>query len=69
MIGRSPIIALTATATPKVQHDILKNLSILDADVFKSSFNRPNLYYEVKSKQDVTRRSLNILRTMPGSQE
>jgi len=50
-IGRSPIIALTATATPKVQHDIQKNLGILDADVFKSSFNRPNLYYEVKSSR------------------
>ena len=45
-----PIIALTATATPKVQEDILKNLKILDAKVFKSSFNRPNLYYEVRSK-------------------
>ena len=47
-----PIIALTATATPKVQSDILKNLDINDADVFKSSFNRPNLYYEVRSKTD-----------------
>ena len=47
-----PIIALTATATPKVQSDILKNLDITDADVFKSSFNRPNLYYEVRSKTD-----------------
>ena len=45
-----PIIALTATATPKVQEDILKNLKISDAKVFKSSFNRPNLYYEVRSK-------------------
>jgi ATP-dependent DNA helicase RecQ len=45
-----PIIALTATATPKVQEDILKNLKIVDAKVFKSSFNRPNLYYEVRSK-------------------
>ncbi len=47
-----PIIALTATATPKVQEDILKNLKITDAKVFKSSFNRPNLYYEVRSKTD-----------------
>lgn len=47
-----PIIALTATATPKVQEDILKNLRITDAKVFKSSFNRPNLYYEVRSKSD-----------------
>lgn len=45
-----PIIALTATATPKVQEDILKNLKITKAKVFKSSFNRPNLYYEVRSK-------------------
>jgi ATP-dependent DNA helicase RecQ len=45
-----PIIALTATATPKVQEDIQKNLKITDAKVFKSSFNRPNLYYEVRSK-------------------
>jgi len=45
-----PIVALTATATPKVQEDILKNLGILEANVFKSSFNRPNLYYEVRPK-------------------
>lgn len=51
-IGRAPIIALTATATPKVQNDILKNLGIMDAHVFKSSFNRPNLYYEVRDKID-----------------
>ena len=49
-IGIAPIIALTATATPKVQHDIQKNLGMLDAKVFKSSFNRPNLYYEVRQK-------------------
>jgi ATP-dependent DNA helicase RecQ len=47
-----PIIALTATATKKVQEDIIKNLGILDAVVFKSSFNRPNLFYEVKKKTD-----------------
>lgn len=51
-IGRAPLIALTATATPKVQHDIQKNLGMTDAKVFKSSFNRPNLYYEVKSKNN-----------------
>ena len=51
-IGRAPIIALTATATPKVQSDILKNLGIQSAEVFKSSFNRPNLYYEIRAKQD-----------------
>ena len=65
-IGRSPIIALTATATPKVQHDIQKNLGILDADVFKSSFNRPNLYYEVKSKQDVTKEIIKYIKNNPG---
>ena len=47
-----PVIALTATATPKVQEDILKNLQITDAKVFKASFNRPNLYYEVRPKTD-----------------
>jgi ATP-dependent DNA helicase RecQ len=66
MIGRSPIIALTATATPKVQHDIQKNLSILDADIFKSSFNRPNLYYEVKSKQDVTKEIIKYIKNNSG---
>lgn len=49
-IGKRPIIALTATATPKVQHDIQKNLGMTDAKVFKSSFNRENLYYEVRKK-------------------
>jgi ATP-dependent DNA helicase RecQ len=66
MIGRSPIIALTATATPKVQHDIQKNLSILDADEFKSSFNRPNLYYEVRSKQDVTKEIIKYIKNNLG---
>lgn len=47
-----PVIALTATATPKVQEDILKNLQITDATVFKDSFNRPNLYYEIKPKTE-----------------
>ena len=49
-IGRAPVIALTATATDKVRTDIKKSLGILDAQEFKSSFNRPNLYYEVRSK-------------------
>jgi ATP-dependent DNA helicase RecQ len=49
-IGRKPIMGLTATATPKVQSDIQKNLGMSDADVFKSSFNRPNLFYEVRPK-------------------
>jgi len=51
-IGAAPLIALTATATPKVQHDIQKNLGMLNAQVFKSSFNRANLYYEVRPKTD-----------------
>ncbi len=51
-IGIRPIIALTATATPKVQHDIQKTLGMLDANIFKSSFNRPNLYYEVRNKDE-----------------
>ncbi len=49
-IGKRPLIALTATATPKVQHDIQKNLGMTDATVFKSSFNRSNLYYEIRQK-------------------
>lgn len=49
-LGDVPIIGLTATATPKVQEDILKNLEMVDANVFKASFNRPNLYYEIKPK-------------------
>jgi ATP-dependent DNA helicase RecQ len=65
-IRRSPIIALTATATPKVQHDIQKNLGILQADEFKSSFNRPNLYYEVRSKQDVTKEIIKYIKNNPG---
>lgn len=51
-IGRAPVIALTATATPKVQSDIQKNLGMMDAKVFKSSFNRPNLYYEIRDKSN-----------------
>lgn len=49
-ICNRPVIALTATATPKVQHDIQKNLGMTDARIFKSSFNRPNLYYEIRPK-------------------
>ncbi|MEI8271302.1 MAG: DNA helicase RecQ [Paludibacter sp.] len=49
-IGSAPLIALTATATPKVQHDIQKNLGMLNATIYKSSFNRANLYYEVRPK-------------------
>lgn len=54
-IGNAPIIALTATATPKVQHDIQKNLEMLDANVFKDSFRRVNLYYEVRPKINATK--------------
>jgi len=65
-IGRSPIIALTATATPKVQHDIQKNLGILDASVFKSSFNRPNLYYEVRPKVNTAKEILKFINNNQG---
>lgn len=51
-IGDAPVIALTATATPKVQHDIQKNLGMSNAKLFKSSFNRENLYYEVRPKTE-----------------
>lgn len=57
-IGARPVIALTATATPKVQHDIQKNLGMTDAAVFKASFNRPNLYYEVRQKTKNTDRDI-----------
>lgn len=53
-IGVCPVIALTATATPKVQHDIQKNLGMLEANVFKSSFNRENLFYEIRPKTSST---------------
>lgn len=65
-IGRAPIIALTATATPKVQNDILKNLGIMDAHVFKSSFNRPNLYYEVRDKIDQDKDIIRYIKQHPG---
>ncbi len=65
-IGRSPIIALTATATPKVQSDIMKNLGIVGAKVFRSSFNRPNLYYEVRDKTDPKRDIIKYIRQNPG---
>ena len=65
-IGKAPLIALTATATPKVQHDIQKNLGMIDAKVFKSSFNRPNLYYEVRAKTaNVDRDIIRFLRNNP----
>ena len=66
MIGRAPIMALTATATPKVQNDIQKNLGIMDATVFKSSFNRPNLYYEVRDKVDPDKDIIRYIKQHPG---
>ena len=65
-IGTAPIIALTATATPKVQSDILKNLGMPDATVFKSSFNRPNLYYEIRDKSDPKKDIIRYIRQNPG---
>lgn len=66
-IGSRPVIALTATATPKVQHDIQKNLGMLDAAVFKSSFNRPNLYYEVRPKtKDVDKDIIRYIKSQEG---
>lgn len=65
-IGQAPVIALTATATPKVQNDIQKNLGIMDAKVFKSSFNRPNLYYEIREKTDTKRDIIRFIRQHPG---
>ena len=66
-IGKKPIIALTATATPKVQHDIQKNLGMMEATVYKSSFNRPNLYYEVKQKtNDIDKDIIKYIKTQEG---
>ena len=65
-IGVAPIIALTATATPKVQSDIIRNLGMMDATVFKSSFNRPNLYYEIRDKSDPKREIIKYIKQHPG---
>ena len=65
-IGTAPLIALTATATPKVQLDIQKNLGMNDASVFKSSFNRPNLYYEIRPKNDVDRDIIRFIKQKEG---
>ncbi len=65
-IGAAPVIALTATATPKVQSDILRNLGIPGAEVFKSSFNRPNLYYEVRDKSDPKKDIIKFIKQNPG---
>ena len=65
-IGAAPIIALTATATPKVQNDIQKNLGMLEASIFKSSFNRPNLYYEVRPKVNTNKEIIKFIRNNAG---
>jgi ATP-dependent DNA helicase RecQ len=66
-IGNVPIIGLTATATPKVQEDVLKNLGISDAKTFKASFNRPNLFYEVRPKtKDIEKDIIRFVRKYPG---
>ena len=65
-IGQAPLITLTATATPKVQMDIQKNLGMTDATVFKSSFNRPNLYYELRPKNDPDRDIIKYIKQNPG---
>ena len=66
-IGEAPIIALTATATNKVRDDIKKNLGIQDADDFKSSFNRPNLYYEVRPKsKNIDKEIIRFIKSNPG---
>ncbi len=65
-IGEAPLIALTATATPKVQHDIQKNLEMLDASVFKSSFRRHNLYYEIRPKKNTAKEIIKYIKNNPG---
>ncbi len=65
-VGGAPIIALTATATPKVQHDIQKNLGMLEASVFKSSFNRPNLYYEIRPKIHAAKEIIKFIKNNHG---
>ena len=65
-IGQAPIIALTATATPKVQEDILKNLGMEGAAVFKLSFNRENLFYQIRPKGNATREIIHYIKSNPG---
>ncbi len=65
-IGEKPLMALTATATPKVQSDIQKSLGMSKSMVFKSSFNRPNLYYEVRAKKHATKQIIKILKENVG---
>jgi len=64
-VGGVPVIALTATATPKVQQDIQKNLGMMDAQVFKSSFNRDNLFYEIRPKQNVFKEIVKFIKQNP----
>jgi len=65
-IGTAPLIALTATATPKVQSDIQKNLNMLEAKIFKSSFNRPNLYYEIRPKINASTEIIKFIKNNSG---
>tara|TARA_B110000196_G_scaffold248019_1_gene217095 strand:- start:82 stop:2265 length:2184 start_codon:yes stop_codon:yes gene_type:complete len=65
-IGRSPIIALTATATPKVRQDIMKNLQIHEGKLFLDSFNRSNLFYEIQPKKDVAKQIIQYIQTRKG---
>lgn len=65
-IGKAPVIALTATATPKVQNDIQRNLGMLDARVFKTSFNRSNLYYEIRTKANTEREIIKFIKNNQG---
>ncbi len=65
-LGDKPVIALTATATPKVQLDIQKNLQMEDADIFVSSFNRKNLYYEVRPKKETKKQLIRFLKEHKG---
>ena len=65
-VGNVPVIALTATATPKVQQDIQKNLGMLEADLYKSSFNRDNLYYDIRAKQNVNKEIIKYVKNNSG---
>lgn len=65
-IGNAPVIALTATATPKVQDDIQKTLGMTNAKVFKSSFNRPNLFYEIRPKVNPEKQIIKYIKENPG---
>ncbi len=65
-IGKVPIIALTATATPKVQQDIQKNLGMTSANLYKSSFNRANLYYDIRPKQNAIKEIIKYIKGQPG---